>query len=196
MLIFLITQFSWLDATHLAIYQDEGTALTEENMIDILFASEKVHEKTAVLPQKQVNVLPKQIAFNCVPLVGDIRESGYTREEEKIIEETQKILSEPELNVVPTAVRVPTRVSHAMSVNAELAAPLDLDRATGLWQNASGVAYSVETLTPIDAEGADTVTVSRLRRDPTRPHAITYWVVGDNLRKGAATNSVQIAELF
>jgi aspartate-semialdehyde dehydrogenase len=144
----------------------------------------------------RVDVLPKQIAFNCVPLVGDIRESGYTKEEEKIIEETQKILEQPELSVVPTAVRVPTRVSHAMAVNVELKGPLALDRVTDLWQNAPGLTYSKDLSTPLDAAGKDTIITSRLRRDPTRPHAITYWVVGDNLRKGAATNSVQIAELF
>ena len=122
--------------------------------------------------------------------------TGYTKEEEKIIEETQKVLSQPELNVVPTAVRVPTRVSHAMAVNVELNELLTVDQVIDLWQDASGVAYSKDVSTPLDVAGTDTIVTSRLRRDPTRPHAITYWVVGDNLRKGAATNSVQIAELF
>jgi aspartate-semialdehyde dehydrogenase len=141
-------------------------------------------------------IFPKQIAFNCVPLIGEIRESGYTKEEEKIIEETRKILGAPALGVVPTAVRVPTRVSHALAVNVELAAPLSLEEAVGLWRNAPGVDYDDDVPTPLGVAGTDTVVVGRLRRDPTRAHALTFWVTGDNLRKGAATNSVQIAELF
>ncbi len=143
-----------------------------------------------------VTVLPMQIAFNCVPVIGDILESGYTVEEEKIVEETRKILGEPAMGVVPTAVRVPTRVGHALAVNVELAAPLTPSEAADLWRKAPGVAFAEEVPTPLDVAGTDTVVVGRLRRDSSRPHAITYWVVGDNLRKGAATNSVQIAELF
>ncbi|UCH84456.1 MAG: aspartate-semialdehyde dehydrogenase [Candidatus Latescibacterota bacterium] len=144
----------------------------------------------------QVEVLPRQIAFNCVPVIGDALESGYTKEEEKIVEESQKILDEPELKIVPTAVRVPTRVGHAIAVNVELKEPLAPGRAIELWKSAPGVTYSDEVPTPLDAAGSDMVIAGRVRRDPTRPNAITYWVVGDNLRKGAATNSVQIAELF
>ena len=143
-----------------------------------------------------VNILPKQIAFNCIPVIGDVKESGYSNEEEKIVEETQKILESPEIKVVPTAVRVPTRVGHALSVNVELRSPLDVDRARKLWQDMAGVSYTDEVPTPIDVVERNEIVVGRLRRDPTRPNAIAYWVVGDNLRKGAATNSVQIAELM
>ncbi|UCG51485.1 MAG: aspartate-semialdehyde dehydrogenase [Candidatus Latescibacterota bacterium] len=148
------------------------------------------HEET------EIKALPKQIAFNCIPLIGDTRASGYTKEEEKITEETQKILEQPGLHVVPTAVRVPTRVGHALSVNVELGGPLDIEGARKLWKHAPGVEYTDDIPTPLDVAGDDTVVVGRLRRDLTRPHALTYWAVGDNLRKGAATNSVQIAELF
>jgi aspartate-semialdehyde dehydrogenase len=144
----------------------------------------------------EVNALPKQIAFNCLPQIGDVGQSGYTKEEEKIIEETQKILDRPDIRVVATAVRVPTRVGHAMSVNVELRSPLDVDKARELWTRAKGVTYTDEIPTPLDVTGRDDVIVGRLRRDTTRPYAITYWAVGDNLRKGAATNSVQIAELM
>ena len=143
-----------------------------------------------------VKALPKQIAFNCLPLIGDIGPSGYTKEEEKIAEETQKILDDPEIRVVPTAVRVPSRVGHAMSVSVELRAPLSLEDARDLWRRADGVRYTDEVPTPIDVAGRDEVVVGRLRRDTTRPNAILFWAVGDNLRKGAATNSVQIAELM
>lgn len=140
--------------------------------------------------------LPGQIAFNCLPIIGDVLESGYTKEEQKIIEEIQKIFGRSDLGVVATAVRVPTRVGHALAVNVELGGPLAPADAAALWRNAPGVAFSDGIPTPADVAGTDTVVIGRLRRDPTRPHAISYWAVGDNLRKGAATNSVQIAELF
>ncbi|MEJ2722161.1 MAG: aspartate-semialdehyde dehydrogenase [bacterium] len=142
------------------------------------------------------NVFPGQIAFNCLPIIGGVLESGYTNEEQKIMEEIQKIFGRPDLGVVATAVRVPTRVGHGVAVNVELGAPLTTDDAAALWRDARGVAYTDGVPTPADVAGTDTVVIGRMRRDPTRPHAITYWAVGDNLRKGAATNSVQIAELF
>jgi len=143
-----------------------------------------------------VKTLPKQIAFNCLPLIGDIGPSGYTKEEEKIAEETQKILGDAAIRVVPTAVRVPSRVGHAVSVSAELRAPLSLDDAKALWRKFDGVRYSDDIPTPLEIAGRDEVVVGRLRADATRPNAIVFWAVGDNLRKGAATNSVQIAELM
>ena len=141
-------------------------------------------------------VFEKPIAFNCLPQVGDFEESGYSAEEQKIIDETQKILRAPDLLVVPTAVRVPVRVGHGLSVNVEFGDNLSLGRARDLWREAPGTAFDEGLPTPRDVAGTDTVVVGRLRRDPTRSHAISYWVVGDNLRKGAATNSVQIAELW
>jgi aspartate-semialdehyde dehydrogenase len=135
-----------------------------------------------------VKAFPKQIAFNCLPLIGDIGPSGYTKEEEKIAEETQKILGDPAIRVVPTAVRVPSR--------AELRAPLTLDDAKALWEKFDGVRYSDDIPTPLEVAGRDEVVVGRLRIDKTRQNAIVFWAVGDNLRKGAATNSVQIAELM
>jgi aspartate-semialdehyde dehydrogenase len=144
----------------------------------------------------RVDVFAKPIAFNCLPQVGDIEESGYSVEEQKIIEETQKILGKPDLKVVPTAVRVPVRVAHALAVNLELSEGLDLERAKSLWRDAPGVEFDDGLPTQRDVAGRDTVVVGRLRRDPTRRYAMSYWAVGDNLRKGAATNSVQIAELW
>jgi aspartate-semialdehyde dehydrogenase len=102
----------------------------------------------------------------------------------------------PGLNVVPTAVRVPVRVGHALSINIELSDELTVDRAAALWREAPGVEVDEGLPTQRDIAGRDAVVVGRLRRDPTRPFALTFWVVGDNLRKGAATNSVQIAELW
>jgi aspartate-semialdehyde dehydrogenase len=141
-------------------------------------------------------VFPKPIAFNCVPRIGDVTESGYTVEEEKIIEETRKILGKPDLKIVPTAVRVPVRVGHALSVSMELSDELALEDARSLWRGANGVTYDDGMPTPADVANTDTIIVGRLRRDPTKNCAFAYWAVGNNLRKGAATNSVQIAELW
>ena len=141
-------------------------------------------------------VFPKLIAFNCIPRVGNVLENGYTVEEQKIIEETRKILDMPGLAVVPTAVRVPVRVGHSLSVYVEMQTGAALDDLQAAWQEFNGVAYDDDLPTPRDIAGHDTVVVGRLRSDPTRSNAVTYWAVGDNLRKGAATNCVQIAELL
>lgn len=144
----------------------------------------------------RVSAFPKQIAFNCIPQIGDVGAEGDTQEEEKIVAETRKILDAPDIGVVATAVRVPTRVGHAMAVNVELRGSLPLDEARRIWGRAAGVRFTDDVPTPLDAAGLDDVLVGRLRRDGSRPNAITYWAAGDNLRKGAATNSVQIAELM
>ena len=141
-------------------------------------------------------VFPRPIAFNCVPQVGDITPNGNTVEEEKIIEESRKILSIPDLSVSATAVRVPVRVGHSLSVNVELAGDLSPDDARSLWREAPGVDYDDGLPTPRETADQDTIIIGRVRRDETRRFALNYWVVGDNLRKGAATNSVQIAELW
>jgi aspartate-semialdehyde dehydrogenase len=142
------------------------------------------------------DVFPKPIAFNCLPQIGEIDASGYSIEEQKVVEETRKILGTPNLKVVPTAVRVPVRVGHSLSINVELSEELAVDHARSLWRDAPGVVFDDSLPNPRDIAGHDAVVVGRLRNDPTRPFALSYWAVGDNLRKGAATNSVQIAELW
>jgi aspartate-semialdehyde dehydrogenase len=139
---------------------------------------------------------PKPIAFNCIPQIGEIDESGFTAEEQKIAAETRKILGTPNLEVVATAVRVPVKVGHAVSVNVELSEDIAPERAAELWRKAPGVAFDENLPTQRDIVGIDTVVVGRVRRDRTKRFALCYWGVGDNLRKGAATNSVQIAELW
>jgi aspartate-semialdehyde dehydrogenase len=141
-------------------------------------------------------VFTRPIAFNCLPQIGDMLDSGFTVEEDKIVAETRKILNRPTMKVVPTAVRVPVRVSHSLSVNVEMNKRLGLDEIARLWRNASGVRLDATYPTPIEIAGTDDVVIGRLRSDTTRPAAVSYWAVGDNLRKGAATNSVQIAEVM
>jgi aspartate-semialdehyde dehydrogenase len=141
-------------------------------------------------------VFERPIAFNCLPQIGDILDSSYTVEEEKIIEETRKILSAPSLEVSPTAVRVPVRVGHSVSVNAELVREVKREYLIELWNEMSGVRFDPTFATPLEIAGSDEVVVGRVRIDPTRQGCVSFWAVGDNLRKGAATNSVQIAEVM
>ena len=133
------------------------------------------------------------IAFNVVPLNYRIVEDGYTEEEIKLRDETRKILEIPELPVAGTCVRVPVYSGHSLSINAELERALSVEQARELLSRAEGVELT-DVPNPLFATGRDPVFVGRLRRDPTVPHGLVMFVTGDNLRKGAALNAVQIAE--
>ncbi len=147
-------------------------------------------------------VYPHQIAFNVLPHVESFADGDdYTTEERKVIRETRKILDEPELAISATCVRVPVLNCHSESINLELREDLDPDRARELLAAAPGVVVVDEPAQgryplALDASGRDDVLVGRVRRDPSRPHTLNLWVVADNLRKGAATNAVQVAELL
>jgi aspartate-semialdehyde dehydrogenase len=145
--------------------------------------------------------LPKQIAFNVIPQVDVFLENGYTKEEMKMVHETRKILEEPRLAVSATCVRVPVFVCHSEAVWIETQRPLSVGQARKLLARAPGVRLVDEPLSgryplPIAAAGQDDVLVGRLRKDKSVRNGLALWVSGDNLRKGAATNAVQIAELL
>jgi aspartate-semialdehyde dehydrogenase len=135
------------------------------------------------------------IAFNVVPLNYRIAEEGYTEEEIKLREESRKILEIPDLLVSATCVRVPVYTGHSLSINAEFARDLPVSTALKLLREAPGVIVS-DVPNPLEATGRDAVYVGRIRRDPTVAHGLALFVCGDNLRKGAALNAVQIAELL
>ena len=140
----------------------------------------------------------KQIAFNCIPQIDDFMDDGFTKEEWKMRVETRKIL-DPDIEVVATCVRVPVFIAHAEAVHVEFARPISEAKARELLRKAPGISVvdnRVEEgyVTQIEAAGEDNVYVSRIRADKTVPHGLALWVVGDNLRKGAALNAVQIAE--
>jgi aspartate-semialdehyde dehydrogenase len=135
------------------------------------------------------------IAYNVVPLNYVLVEDGYTEEEIKLRDETRKILDIPDLPVSGTCVRVPVYTGHSLSINAELERELPVERALELLKAAPGVIVT-DVPNPLDATGGDAVLVGRVRRDPTVPHGIAFFVTGDNLRKGAALNAVQIAEVL
>jgi aspartate-semialdehyde dehydrogenase len=142
----------------------------------------------------------KQIAFNVIPHIDIFMDDGATKEEWKMVVETRKIL-DPDIAVHATCVRVPVFISHAEAVNVEFANPLSEEEARDALQKAPGVVVvdhraNEGYVTPAEAAGEDPVYVSRIRKDPTVQHGLALWVVSDNLRKGAALNAVQIAEVL
>lgn len=140
-----------------------------------------------------------QIAFNLIPHIDIFDNSGYTKEEMKMIFETRKILNDDNLKVTATCVRVPVRYSHCVSVNVELSKEFDLDNLISGLKKAKSVVVVNENKDngypmPIDVEGKDETYVGRIRRDFSVENGLNLWVVADNIRKGAATNAVQIAQ--
>ncbi|MEU0436666.1 aspartate-semialdehyde dehydrogenase [Streptomyces sp. NPDC006290] len=158
-------------------------------------ADKLTHDGEAVdFPEPQVYKRP--IAFNVLPLAGSIVDDGLseTDEEQKLRNESRKILEIPALKVSGTCVRVPVFSGHSLQVNARFARPLSAERATELLAGAPGVALS-DIPTPLEAAGKDASYVGRIRQDETAEHGLALFISNDNLRKGAALNAVQIAEL-
>jgi len=169
-----------------------------QKAIDELLAQSR--QALAGEPQEK-KVYAHPIAFNCLPHIDTFLDSGYTKEEMKMVNETRKILGDESIEVCPTTVRVPVLYSHSEAVNVETEKPIDVAEARALLASQPGIEVvdrPKETEYPlaIHAAGRDPVYVGRIRADLTRPNAINLWIVADNLRKGAALNAVQIAELL
>lgn len=146
-------------------------------------------------------VFPHRIAFNCLPQIDDFQPDGYTKEEHKMMKETCKIMGDESIQVSATTVRVPVFYGHSESVNIETSSPLSAETAREFLSLAPGVVVvddPAERSYPLasDCAGRDEVFVGRIRNDPTVTHGLNCWIVSDNIRKGAATNAVQIAELL
>ncbi len=146
-------------------------------------------------------VYPHTIAFNCLPHIDVFLDNGYTKEEMKMVNETRKILEDPSVRVTATTVRVPVFYGHSEAVNVELERPLTAAEARSLLERAPGVVVvdePGEARYPLaqDAAGKDPVFVGRIRQDMSVDHGLDLWVVADNVRKGAALNAVQIAEIL
>jgi len=146
-------------------------------------------------------VFPHTIAFNCLPQIDSFLDDGYTKEEMKMVNETKKIMGDSSIKVSATTVRVPVFIGHSESVNIETERPVTPEEARELLKKAPGIkvvddpkkgAYPM----PLDAVEKDEVFVGRIRRDDTVPNGLNIWIVADNLRKGAALNAVQIAEIL
>ena len=163
---------------------------------------EVVNQTAKLLNGKPIesNVYPKQIAFNVLPQIDIFMENGYTKEEMKMVWETQKILADETIKVNPTAVRVPVFYGHSEAVHIETRDKISVAAVKDLLQNSAGVKVLDERVdggyptAVTESSGHDEVFVGRIREDISHPRGIDLWVVGDNVRKGAALNSVQIAE--
>jgi aspartate-semialdehyde dehydrogenase len=157
-----------------------------------------LHEREIAPPQEYAH----QIAFNALPHAGRFAEGeDHTDEERKLMDETRKILGDPSIRVSATCVRVPVLTGHSEAVNVQTREPLSPERARELLRRAPGVTvvddpHDARYPLAIDAAGSDDVFVGRIRRDPGHERALDLWIVSDNLRKGAATNAVQLAELL
>ena len=142
-----------------------------------------------------------QLAYNVIPQIDVFTDNGYTKEEMKMVRETQKIMEDDTIGVTATTVRVPVFYSHSESINIETRLPITPEAVRTLLSTAPGVKVVDDLKTnsypmPIDAAGQDLTYVGRIRKDESLPNAVNLWVVADNIRKGAATNAVQIAEIL
>ena len=165
-------------------------------------AAEELASQTAALlnfRDVKCKTYPKQIAFNVLPQVGELLDNGYTDEEMKLVLETQKVLNDDSIMVNATTVRVPVFIGHAASINIETKEKISIDKVNGLLQQAVGIELlsGTEWPTPVtEAASKDSVFVGRVREDISTEKGINLWLVTDNMRKGAATNAVQIAEVL
>ncbi|MDP5029960.1 MAG: aspartate-semialdehyde dehydrogenase [Paraglaciecola sp.] len=163
---------------------------------------ELAHQTAALLSGKEVQVkaFSRQIAFNVIPQIDVFTDNDYTKEEMKMVWETQKIMGDDSILVNATAVRVPVFFGHGEAIHLETRSPIDAEEVKALLANAPGVKLMEQREdfpTQVgNASGHDEVFVGRIRNDITHPNGINMWVVSDNVRKGAATNSIQIAEVL
>lgn len=165
---------------------------TGKAAVDQLFAERKGDDTAA-------KVYPHPIDLNVLPHIDVFLDNGYTKEEMKMVNETKKIMGDDSIRVTATTVRIPTIGGHSESINVEFEEEFDLAEVTELLRNAEGVIVQDDPANkvypmPLTAHGRDEVFVGRIRRDETQPRTLNFWCVADNLRKGAATNAVQIAE--
>ncbi|MGQ9571630.1 MAG: aspartate-semialdehyde dehydrogenase [Dehalococcoidia bacterium] len=163
--------------------------------------SELTEQARAVLDGNKAvpHIYPHQIAFNLLPEIEVFLDNGYTKEEWKLIQETRKIIHEPDLPVSATCVRVPVFVGHCAAIHVELSHPMSADEVKNILQEAPGITVQDEPSIslypqPWTAAGRDDVFAGRIRQDISHPNGIAMWLACDNLRKGAALNSIQIAE--
>lgn len=153
------------------------------------------------LEEGSCDCYPYRIKNNALPHIDSFLDNGYSKEEMKMIEETKKILGDSSIGVTATTVRIPVKYAHSISVNLEFERAFDLEEVYELLENFPGIVVRdrpQENIYPmaLEAEGSDSVYVGRIRRDPTVENGLNMWIVADNIRKGAATNAVQIAELL
>jgi len=199
MLVALKPIYDAVGITRINVATYQAVAGTGKNAI-----AELAGQTTALLNLKEIetNVYPKQIAFNCLPQIDVFMDNGYTREEMKMVWETQKIFGDTDIQVNPTAVRVPVFYGHSEAIHIETKEKITTLMAKDLLEAFPGVTLMDERVdggyptAVTESAGKDDVWVGRIREDISHPKGLDLWVVSDNVRKGAALNSVQIAELL
>lgn len=173
--------------------------------VDELFSQTKAYLEGAVVPKERIPfkgaLKNYQLAFNAVPHIDVFVEDGYSKEEMKMIDESRKIMDLPDLAFTVTTVRLPVVTGHSVALNVELENPLSAEEARQVLKEAAGVVVIDDPANfaypmPLDAAGEDAVFVGRIRPDRSVKNGLNLWVVADNIRKGAALNSIQIAELL
>ncbi|HSO67937.1 MAG TPA: aspartate-semialdehyde dehydrogenase, partial [Desulfatirhabdiaceae bacterium] len=164
---------------------------------------ELLNQTRAFLADQNIesSIYPHRIAFNCLPQIDVFLDNGYTKEEMKMVHETHKILEDKTIGVTATTIRVPVIYGHSESINIETRNPVTPEKIKEILMRAPGVRVVDDPSQrsypmPIDAAGQDLTLVGRIRRDESIENGINLWVVADNIRKGAATNAVQIAEIL
>ena len=187
--------FSIINRVVVSTYQSVSGG-GKEAMDELFNQTQNIYTNKAIEKRK----FTKQIAFNAIPHIDTFVENGNTKEEEKMINETKKILDKG-INVSATCVRIPVFIGHSESINIDFDSPLDEKKATELLKNFDGVSVIDHRkdegyITPVEAAGEDKVYISRIRNDNSIENGLNIWVVSDNLRKGAALNAVQIAEII
>jgi aspartate-semialdehyde dehydrogenase len=186
-----------IERINVATYQSVSGAGKEAVDELALQSGELLNGRPAV-----AKVIAKQIAFNCVPQIDKFQDNGYTKEEMKMFWETQKIMEDPGIRVNATAVRVPVFFGHSEAIHIETRRKLTAEEATALLSKAPGIVVMDERkpggypTAATEAANHDAVYVGRIREDISHERGLNLWVVSDNVRKGAATNSVQIAEIL
>jgi aspartate-semialdehyde dehydrogenase len=165
--------------------------------VDELEAQVAAHVHQGRMPRQ---IYPHQIFGNLLPEIGSYKGDGLYSEERKMIDETRKIFAEPDLPISATCVRVPVAIGHSEAIHVELERPMEADEAREILRTAPGIRViddprRSEYPMPLEAAGQDPVYVGRIRKDPSFSRGLAMWVVGDNLRKGAALNAIQVFEL-
>lgn len=150
---------------------------------------------------KEPSLYPHPIAYNVLPHIDSFLDTGYTKEEMKMVNETRKMFHLPDLPITATAVRVPVKGGHAVAINAETERPVDLEELRGLYEETEGIILQDDPANnvypmPLDIEGKDEVYVGRIRLDDSVENGVNVWCVADNIRKGAALNAIQILEVL
>jgi len=193
-----IHDFVGIERINVATYQSVSGAGKEAVEELATQTVELLNGRSPVTPK----IIPKQIAFNVVPQIDKFQDNGYTKEEMKMVWETRKIMEDQTIRVNPTAVRVPVFIGHSEAVHIETRKKITAAEARALLSKAPGITVLDEPqaggypTAATEAANRDTVYVGRIREDISSERGLNLWIVADNVRKGAATNSVQIAEIL